>query len=71
MKGSQVRPERAAREGDFQAFTRLEAGADQLFADIALGGGFPVTAVIPGMDYEFHLDDEAARAGFRRASRSC
>ncbi len=54
-----------------EAFTCLAAGADQLFADIALDGGVPVTAVIPGMDYEAHLDDEAARAGYRRILRAC
>jgi hypothetical protein len=54
-----------------EALTCLAAGADQLFADIALDGGVPVTAVIPGMDYEAHLDDEAARAGYRRILRAC
>jgi hypothetical protein len=57
--------------GDLEAFTCLAAGADQLFADIALDSGVPVTAVIPGMDYEAHLDDDAARAGFRRILRAC
>nr|WP_237519324.1 hypothetical protein [Streptomyces sp. HUCO-GS316] len=37
-------------EGEVEALTSLAAGADQLFADIALDSGIPVTAVIPGMD---------------------
>lgn len=49
-----------------EALSRLGAGADQLFADIALEHGVPLTAVIPGMDYEAHLDDDATRATYRR-----
>jgi hypothetical protein len=57
--------------GSLEALTCLAAGADQLFADIALDSGVPVTAVIPGMEYEAHLDDDAARAGYRRILRAC
>ncbi len=38
--------------GPLEALTSLAAGADQIFADIALANGVPVTAVIPGTDYE-------------------
>lgn len=57
--------------GGLEAVSSLAAGADQLFADAALAGGVPVTAVIPGMDYEAHLDDDAARAAYRRILGSC
>lgn len=57
--------------GNLEALTSLAAGADQLFADIALARGVPVTAVIPGMDYETHLGDAAARASYRRILGSC
>ncbi|MGW9022668.1 hypothetical protein ACWGQ5_00190 [Streptomyces sp. NPDC055722] len=53
------------------ALSSLAAGADQLFAGIALGVGIPVTAVIPGMDYEAHLGDEVVRAAYRRLLESC
>ncbi|MFG2952157.1 hypothetical protein ACGF5O_00315 [Streptomyces sp. NPDC048291] len=55
----------------WEALSCLAAGADQLFADIALAHGVPVTAVIPGMDYEAHLGDEATRTAYRRLLRSC
>ncbi|MFC8512122.1 hypothetical protein [Streptomyces sp. NPDC057257] len=54
-----------------EALTSLAAGADQLFADIALDEGVPVTAVIPGMDYEAHLGDESDRASYRRLLGAC
>ncbi|MEU2419446.1 hypothetical protein ABZ619_00040 [Streptomyces sp. NPDC007851] len=54
-----------------EALSCLAAGADQLFADLALAHGVPVTAVIPGMDYEAHLGDDAARASYRRILRCC
>jgi hypothetical protein len=53
------------------ALSSLAAGADQLFAGIALDRGVPVTAVIPGMDYEAHLGDEEVQASYRRLLRSC
>lgn len=56
---------------DLEAVSSLAAGADQLFADLALDRGVPVTAVIPGMDYEAHLDDDATRAAYRRILGSC
>lgn len=56
---------------ELEALSCLAAGADQLFADIALAHGVPLTAVIPGMDYEAHLGDEEARSTYRRLLRSC
>ncbi|WP_345583871.1 hypothetical protein [Streptomyces prasinosporus] len=58
-------------DGSLEALTSLAAGADQLFADIALASGVPVTAVIPGMDYETHLGDAATRAAYRRILGFC
>ncbi|MFI6931720.1 hypothetical protein [Streptomyces sp. NPDC050287] len=58
-------------ESGLEALSSLAAGADQLFADIALDSGVPVTAVIPGMDYEAHLGDEAARSAYRRILTAC
>ncbi len=58
-------------DGSLEALTSLAAGADQLFADIALASGVPVTAVIPGMDYEAHLGDAAAQAAYRRILGFC
>jgi hypothetical protein len=57
--------------GVVEALSSLAAGADQLFADVALDSGVPVTAVIPGMDYEAHLGGDEALAGYRRLLRSC
>ncbi|MEV7322615.1 hypothetical protein [Streptomyces sp. NPDC093970] len=56
---------------ELEALSCLAAGTDQLFAETALAHGIPLTAVIPGMDYEAHLDDEEARAAYRRLLRSC
>lgn len=56
---------------ELEVLSSLAAGADQLFADIALDRGIPVTAVIPGMDYEAHLGDAATRASYRRLLNSC
>ncbi|MFF1303342.1 hypothetical protein [Streptomyces sp. NPDC058307] len=71
LPGVRAEMRRQLGGGVLEAFTCLAAGADQLFADIALDCGVPVTAVIPGMDYEAHLDDDAARAGYRRILRAC
>jgi hypothetical protein len=59
---------RAALRGGrgLRALSCLAAGADQLFADIALEQGVPLTAVIPGMDYETHLGGTEARTAYRR-----
>lgn len=57
--------------GPVEAFSALAAGADQLFADLALRSGIPVTAVIPGMDYERHLGGQEARTTFRRLLSAC
>ncbi|MGW0423112.1 hypothetical protein [Streptomyces sp. NPDC003015] len=71
LPGVRAEMRRQLGGGALEAFTCLAAGADQLFADIALDSGVPVTAVIPGMDYEAHLDDDAARAGYRRILGAC
>ncbi|MFF0012930.1 hypothetical protein [Streptomyces sp. NPDC005374] len=57
--------------GPVEAFSSLAAGADQLFADLALRNGIPVTAVIPGTDYERHLGGRQVRAAFRRLLLAC
>jgi hypothetical protein len=57
--------------GPLKALSCLAAGADQLFADIALDCGVPLTAVIPGMDYEAHLGDAATRTAYRRLLGFC
>ncbi|MFF8832755.1 hypothetical protein [Streptomyces sp. NPDC015131] len=55
----------AARDGagGLEALSSLAAGADQLFADIALDRGAELTVVIPSGDYEdgFADPDELAR----------
>ncbi|REE60553.1 hypothetical protein BX257_3091 [Streptomyces sp. 3212.3] len=58
-------------EGRLEALSSLAAGADQLFADIALANGVPVTAVIPGMDYEAHLGDAEVQVSYRRLLECC
>lgn len=69
---SALRRQLARRDVELKAFSSLAAGADQLFADVALAEGVPVTAVIPGMDYyEAHLGDDEARATYRRILSSC
>jgi hypothetical protein len=49
-------------EGSMEALSSLAAGADQLFADIALACGAELTVVIPSGDYEdgFTVPDELA-----------
>jgi hypothetical protein len=54
-----------------RAVSSLAAGADQLFAEIALEYGIALTAVIPGMDYEAHLGDDRVRASYRRLLKCC
>lgn len=68
---SALRGEFSRTDVELEAFSSLAAGADQLFADIALEHGVPVTAVIPGMDYEAHLGDDDARTTYRRILDSC
>ncbi|MFJ8108253.1 hypothetical protein [Streptomyces sp. NPDC096132] len=68
---SALRRQFSRRDVELEAVSSLAAGADQLFADIALEYGVPVTAVIPGMDYETHLGDEETRHTYRRILRSC
>jgi hypothetical protein len=55
-----------SRRGVVEALSSLAAGADQLFADIALSCGVPVTAVIPGMDYERSLGSGDTLTAYRR-----
>ena len=62
---------RLSRADGLEALSSLAAGADQLFACIALDSGVPVTAVIPGMDYEAHLGDDETQAAYRRLLKSC
>ncbi|QOV41287.1 hypothetical protein IM697_25245 [Streptomyces ferrugineus] len=60
------------REGaDLTVLTSLAAGADQLFAKVALDCGVPVTAVIPGMDYAAHLGSATDKAAYQRLLRCC
>lgn len=54
-----------------RALSSLAAGADQLFAETVLESGIPLTAVIPGMDYETHLGDDQVRAAYRRLLKCC
>jgi hypothetical protein len=55
-----------------EALSCLAAGADQMFADLALRCGIPLTAVIPGMpDYEQRLDGEEARTSYHRLLKAC
>ncbi|MFE7855646.1 hypothetical protein [Streptomyces sp. NPDC057403] len=68
---SAVRRECANMGAELEVLSSLAAGADQLVADIALAHGVPVTAVIPGMDYEAHLGDAAARSAYRRILKAC
>ncbi|MFJ9564998.1 hypothetical protein ACIRQQ_33810 [Streptomyces fuscichromogenes] len=68
---SALRRQFSRTDVELEALSCLAAGADQLFADIALAHGVPVTAVIPGMDYEAHLGDEDVRTTYRRILRSC
>ncbi|ANS65028.1 hypothetical protein SLINC_2804 [Streptomyces lincolnensis] len=58
-------------ERGLEALSSLAAGADQLFANIALDKGIPVTAVIPGMDYEAHLGGDEAQSAYRRLLKAC
>ncbi|GLP70321.1 hypothetical protein RKD27_006262 [Streptomyces sp. SAI-126] len=71
LPGVRARMREHLSGGALEAFTCLAAGADQLFAEVALDNDVPVTAVIPGMDYEAHLDDDEARAGYRRILACC
>ncbi|RRR73421.1 hypothetical protein EHS43_37160 [Streptomyces sp. RP5T] len=57
--------------GPVEAFSSLAAGADQLFADLAVRSGIPLTAVIPGTDYERHLGGPETRRAFRRLLHVC
>lgn len=63
---SGIRAELRGRPATTRALSSLAAGADQLFAEIALESGMRLAAVIPGMDYEAHLGDDEVRAAYRR-----
>ncbi|MFE7776685.1 hypothetical protein ACFU5O_22915 [Streptomyces sp. NPDC057445] len=53
----------SSHRGSLEALSSLAAGADQMFADIALECGAELTVVIPSGDYEDGFDhpDELAR----------
>ncbi|MFE2422796.1 hypothetical protein [Streptomyces hokutonensis] len=68
---SELRDQLSGAEGELAALSSLAAGADQMFADIALDHGVSVTAVIPGMDYEAHLGGTEIRSAYHRILRSC
>ncbi|WP_416983941.1 hypothetical protein [Streptomyces sp. T028] len=68
---SALRRQFSRTDVELEAVSSLAAGADQLFADTALEYGVPVTAVIPGMDYETHLGGTEARRTYRRILNSC
>ncbi|WP_406860011.1 hypothetical protein ABZO31_06310 [Streptomyces sp. HUAS MG47] len=59
--------------GGLEVYSSLAAGADQLFADIALDCGARLTVVIPSGDYEDAFEEPAELARYRllreRASR--
>ncbi|WP_345035122.1 hypothetical protein [Streptomyces sannanensis] len=52
--------------GALEALSSLAAGADQLFADIALECGAELTVVIPSGDYERGFADAGELAQYRR-----
>lgn len=51
--------------GPMEALSSLAAGADQLFAGMALECGAALTAVIPSGDYELGFDDKDELARYR------
>ncbi|AXG77104.1 hypothetical protein [Streptomyces paludis] len=52
--------------GSVEALSSLAAGADQLFAVLALDRGARLTVVIPSGDYEDGFDDPGELDGYRR-----
>ncbi|MFC9247983.1 hypothetical protein ACFT7S_29375 [Streptomyces sp. NPDC057136] len=54
-----------ALDGSVEALSSLAAGADQLFADLALARGAQLTVVIPSGDYEACFADADELAGYR------
>jgi hypothetical protein len=68
-----IRATAGDREGGVEALSSLAAGADQLFADIALACGAELTVVIPSGDYEDGFDDPDELAHYhwlrKRATR--
>lgn len=59
-------------QGSMEALSSLAAGADQLFADVALDCGAELTVVIPSGDYEdgFTVPGELARFQYLRGLAS-
>ncbi|MCX4727484.1 hypothetical protein [Streptomyces sp. NBC_01306] len=53
-------------QGPLEVLSSLAAGADQLFACIALECGAELTAVIPSGDYELGFCDPVELAGYHR-----
>jgi hypothetical protein len=60
----------AFRSAEVVAYTSLAVGADQLFAQAALGLGMPVVAVLPFVDYSNDFDGED-RAAFEALLQRC
>lgn len=58
----------ARRAGRLEALSSLAAGADQLFAELALDSGALLTVVCPGADYEDTLAPDEL-SGFRRLDK--
>ncbi|MFJ7999634.1 hypothetical protein ACIQ7D_21200 [Streptomyces sp. NPDC096310] len=54
------------QSGSMEALSSLAAGADQLFAVLALDHGADLTVVIPSGDYEDGFEDPAELDGYRR-----
>ncbi|MFE3603089.1 hypothetical protein ACFXP3_31425 [Streptomyces sp. NPDC059096] len=54
------------QDGSMEALSSLAAGADQLFAVLALDHGAELTVVIPSGDYEDGFEDPAELDGYRR-----
>jgi hypothetical protein len=54
-----------SRRGAVEALSSLAAGADQLFAEIALACGAELVVVTPSRDFEAGFADPAELAGYR------
>src|SRR5258706_1818674 len=65
LRGEVVKTERIAK-----AFSSLAAGSDQVFADVAIGLGIAVVAVIPLEGYERYFDGKDLAKYRRLLSRS-
>lgn len=61
----ELRAALCGHDGSLEALSSLAAGADQLFADLALAHGAELTAVIPSGDYEAGFTDGADLERYR------